>query len=436
MHRRRLGSVLPLLVLLLAPGSPAPAQEEARLTLDQAVALALEHNYQVLRARERLARQAGQIQEVKSQIYPQIGVEGGYRRTYDESSLDSGFSQLVSPQVTNNYAAKTTLRQLVFSWGKVSSAVEIAEASLQQAREDQGSAERDVKLQAHGAFYELLLSQRLVEVAEERLAQRERVLDVARKRFEAGVVNEFEVIRARVDVANARTPVIQSLNRVRQAKARLNNLLARDQAAPVEAEGELEHVPLAQLTLEQVVARAVAQRPELAALRVGREIAEKSLTIARAEDKPEVNLAAEYGFATEEFEHLNPDRERWAAGVTLNFPLFDGWRTRGLVAQARSQVRDADLAVAQLREAIHLEAKVALDDLREAEEIIRASSLNIEQAEKALELAETSYRYGVAIILDVSDAQLALTVARLDHATALHNYMLAKARVLSVMNEL
>jgi len=433
MQQLRLGF---LVLLLLASASSSRSQEAGRLTLDQAVSQALEHNYQVLRARERLARQAGQIQEVRSRIYPQVGVEGSYRRSYDESSLDSGFSQLVSPQVTNNYGVKTTLRQLVFSWGKVSSAVQIAEASLQQAREEVGGAERDIKLLVHQVFYELLLSQRLVEVAEERLAQRERVLDVAQKRFEAGVVNEFEVIRARVDVANARTPVIQARNRVRQANARLNNLLAREQAAPVEAAGELEHAPLEERSLEQVVERAVAQRPELAALRVGREIAEKSLTIARAEDKPEINLAAEYGFATEEFEHLNPDRERWAAGATLSFPLFDGWRTRGLVAQARSQVRDVELATAQLREAINLEAKVALDDLREAEEIIRASSLNIEQAEKALVLAETSYRYGVAIILDVSDAQLALTVARTDHARALRDYMLAKARVLSVMNEL
>lgn len=434
MTRRHAGIFLLLLVLPVA--ASAAAQDEGGLTLEQAVSMALASNHEVLRARERLFRQEGQIQEVKSQLYPQVGLEGSYRRSYDESLLDSGIGAFVDPEVADTWVAKTTLRQLLFSWGKASTAVEIAEALLRQTSQDVAGSERSVVLRVHEAFYDLLLTQRLVEVAEERLAQRERVLDVAQKRFSAGVVNEFEVIRARVDVANARTPVIQARNRVRQAKAALNNLLAREQTEPVEARGELAYVPLEPLTLEQVVERAVARRPELASLRVAQEIAEKNLAIARAEDKPQVNLDAEYGLATQHFEQLGPNRERWGAGVSLSFPLFDGWRTRGLVAQARSEARDADLAAAQLRQVITLEAKVALDDLAEAEEIIRASSLNIEQAQKALELAETSYRYGVAILLDVSDAQLALTVAQIDHAGSLRDYMLAKARVLSVMYQL
>ncbi|MDW7711375.1 MAG: TolC family protein [Deferrisomatales bacterium] len=432
MHRLRLAFLCALVVL----GSPARGQEEARLNVDQAVALALTRNHDVLRARERLAAQGGQIQEIKSQVYPQVGLEGSYRRSYDESVRDSEFSSLIRPEVTDNYAVRTTLRQNVFSWGRVSAAVRAAEAALRQSREELAGAERVVTIQVHDAFYELLLSQRLVEVAEERLEQRERVLDVAQKRFEAGVVNELEVIRARVDVANARTPVIQARNRVRQARSRLNNLMAREQTEPLEADGSLEYVPLATLTLEEVVDRAVARRPELAALQAAREVSERNLQIARAEDKPGIDLDAEYGFASRHVDRLDTDRERWGAGLTLRFPLFDGWRTRGLVAQARSQLRDVDLAASQLREEITLEAKVALDALAEASEIIPASSLNIEQAEKALELAETSYRYGVAILLDVSDAQLALTVARTDHARSLRDYMLAKAQVLSVMGDL
>jgi len=434
MHRRPLALVV---VCILAFALPVPAQEDGRLTVDQAVAIALRDNYDVLSAREQLNRQMGQIQEVKSQVYPQLGLLSSYQRSYDESILDSSYaSGYVHPEVIDNYAVRTTLRQLVFSWGKVSAAVDIAEFSLEQLREDLAGTERSVKFSVHSAFYELLLSERLVEVAEERLAQRERVLDVAQKRFAAGVVNEFEVIRARADVANARTPVIQARNRVLQDKARLNNLLARDQAAPLEADAKLEYVPLESLTLDQVVARAVDQRPELASLRIGHDIAEKNLQIARAGDKPEVNVAAEYGFASQEVDHLNTDRERWAAGVTLQMPIFDGWRTRGQVAQARSQIQEVQIATAKLRESITLEAKVALDALREAEEVITAAAVSTEEAQKALELAETSYRYGVAILLDVSDAQLALTVAQVDYATALRDYMRAKAGVLSVMNEL
>ena len=420
---------------LVASVPQAAAQEPLRLTVDQAVSMALERNHEVLRAREKLTSLDGRVQEVKSQVYPQVGLEAGYVRRYDESVLDM-FGGFIQPEVTNGYSLKTTLDQILFSWGRVSTAVEIARISRRQANQDLASGERRVKLQVHQAFYDLLLARTLVDVAEETLRQRQRHLEVARQRFEAGVVNEYEVIRARVDVANARTPVVQARNAVRQAVSRLNNLLARPQAAPIEAVGDLEYVPAGPLTLDEVVRRATEQRPELASLALARDMAEKNIRIAKAEDKPSVGLRAEYGFATQEFENLNPNREVWSVGVQLTLPLFDGWSTRGKVVQAESQLRDLRIATNQLREAIALEAKIALDDLRVAEEIIQASSLNIEQARKALDLAEASYRYGVGTALDVTDAQLGLTVARTDHARALHDYMLARARVLAVMNEL
>jgi len=421
--------------LALLATVPAGAQPVERITVGEAVTEALEKNYRVIRSREQLSRLRGQVTEARSQLFPQVELQSSYLRRYDETVLDrlDGF---ISPEPTNDYNIRASLDQLLFSWWRVANSIDIAVASLSRGDREVASTERDAKLRVHEAFYSLLLANRLVEVASETLVQRERQLDVAQKRFEAGVVNEFEVIRARVDVANAQPRVVQTQNAVRQAQARLNNLLARDQSAPIEPEGQLEYVPLETLSLGEVTARAIERRPELAALRVNQQIAEKDLEIARAGDKPEVTLQADYGYASEDFENLNANREVWAAGVFVRVPLFDGWRTRGQIAQASSQLRDSRIAIEQLRESISLEAKVSLDELTDSEQVIPATRLNITQAEKALELAETSYRYGVATFLDVTDAQLSLTVAQTDYATALHAYMRAKARVLSVMDEL
>lgn len=416
-----------LAALLVPPGARA-------LTLAEAVAEARAKNHDVLRAREASAQRQGQIREVKSRVYPQLGAEGSYGRGYDESIRDSFPGS--SPAARDSWGLKATVSQLVFSWGKVATAIEMAEASLGQADRERAATERRVALAVHEAFYGTLLAQRLVTVAAERLAQRERHLDVAQKRYDAGVVNEFEVIRARADVANARTPLIQAQNRVRQAEARLNHLLARAPDAPVAVEGELAHHPLAPVTLEALVARAVERRPELAALRIAREVAEGNLRIARAENKPQVTAFGEYGFAAADLDRLGPSRERWALGLVASVPLFDGWRTRGLVEQAASGVRDVGLAEAQLRQAIELEAKIALDALGEAREVIAAASASITQAEEALALAETSYRYGVATTLDVADAEFGLAAARTDHARAVHDHLVAEARLRAVMDDL
>ena len=434
---RRAALLVAACLLWSAPAARAEtAASGPGLSLAQAVEIALRQNHNLLLAREQLARVDGQIQEVGSVIYPQVGLSADAFRAYDESIRDSAFGALAAPEAVNRYGVRASLRQLLFSWGKASTAIAIAQDGQRLTREDLDTAVRGVTLQVHEAFYRLLLAQRLVDVAEERQAQRRRQLEVAEKRLAAGVVNEFEVLRAEVDLANAAPPAIRAKNQVRQAVSQLNNLLARDQNTPLETSEELRYQPLEGLTLALVVERAVTQRPELQSLRVAREIAEKAVRIAQAENKPQVNLLAEYGFAADQLSNLGLDREVWSAGVALTWPLFDGGRTRGQVAQATSEVRQAALANAQLEESITLEAKAALDDLAEARQIIDAASLNTEQAQKALELAEAAYRYGVATALDVTNTELSLTVARTDHARALHDYLVARARVLSVMNEL
>ncbi|GAB6061966.1 TolC family protein [Deferrisoma palaeochoriense] len=434
MKRAWLRGICAVAVVLLS-GAVAGAAEPLRLDLPGAVTLALEQNHEVQRAREKLRRLEGQITEVKSQVYPQLGVEAAYRRSYDESFLDT-FGGFIQPEATNFYQIKGTLDQILFSWGRVSTAIEIARVAREQASWELQAVERDVKLRVHEAFYDLLLARRLVEVAQETLAQKQRHLEVAQKRFEAGVVNEFEVVRARVAVANARPPVIQAQNRVRQAQARLNNLLARPQDAPLDPVGELAQEPLAVGDLGAVIERAWERRPELAALARAREMAEKNLNLAEAENKPTVGLRAEYGFGSQEWDQLDFRREQWAVGVQMRWPFFDAGKTRGKVAQARSQLRDVEIAIDQTRQGIALEAKVALDAVEEARQIIEAAGQNIEQAEKALELAEASYRYGVGTALDVTDAELGLTAARTDLARALRDYMVARARVLAVTNDL
>jgi HAE1 family hydrophobic/amphiphilic exporter-1 len=430
-----------LLVSLLSLAAAVPSRSQVqdptdRVTLEQAVQVALRQNHDVLRARQALARLDGQIEVVTSDVYPQVGLEADYFHSYDESILDTDFGDFVAPEHLDTYGIRGTLNQLLFSWGKASTAIEISRDSRQRAEDDLSGTVRRVKLQVHEAFYALLLDQRLVEVARLRLEQRRRQLAVAQKKFAAGVVNEFEVVRARVDVANAEPPVIRTENQVRQDISRLNNLLARGQRAPLAAAGELAYEPLDDLTREQVVERAVSRRPELKSLRTSKAIAEKALKIARAGNKPEVHLAGQYGWQADTPGELGINREKWAAGVAMTMPLFDGWRTRGRVAEASSDLLDIGIATSQLEDTIVLQATVVLDDLREARDIIDSTTQNIGQAEKALELAETSYRYGVATALDVTDAELSLSVARTDHARALHDFMVARARTLSVMDDL
>src|SRR5574341_834771 len=111
---------------------------------------------------------------------------------------------------------------------------------------------------------------------------------------------------------------------------------------------------------------------------------------------------------------------KWSLSVTLKIPVFDGWRTAGKVAQARADRARVGQDRVALETLIDLEAKQAVDRLRVAASVFRATELNVGQARKALEMTEANYRLGAATSLDVIDAQAAFTQAEWSRLEALH----------------
>ena len=119
----------------------------------------------------------------------------------------------------------------------------------------------------------------------------------------------------------------------------------------------------------------------------------------------------------------------WNAGLFASVPLFDGERTKGQVAQARSELASLTLDEAKLREGIGLEVRVALTSLDEAAEIVTALAKTVTQAERLLFLAEKGFELGVKTRLEVQDAELNVSAARANLARAQRDYQVAKVNV-------
>lgn len=421
-----------IILLTLFTSSPNAGDAAVTITLEKALEMALANNTNILRAKEKFIAVNGQIQEYRSGAFPRIDAETSYFRTYDETVEDPFY---VADQV-NSYSAKAVLTQTLYSGGKISAAVAAAETTLEQTEADLKIIERSIKILVYEDYYALLLAHRIVDAEIERLAQRKRHLDAAEKLLEAGAATEFEVLRARVEAANAAPLLSRAKKNVKKAEAKLKNSISMDQEISILANGGLETSRLGKINLADIIQKAVENRPEIASLKLAMKIAEKRLIAAEAEDNLNVILLAEYGWKAENLDNFGPNREAWAAGVQFSLPLFDGWSTKGKTTQASSRLRDLSLAIKQTTDSMALEARAALDDLNIADEILDAAKLTIVQAEKAVELAEIAYNNGAAAALDVSDAQLGLTAARTNYEQALYDYALAKARIQWTMNKL
>jgi HAE1 family hydrophobic/amphiphilic exporter-1 len=132
------------------------------------------------------------------------------------------------------------------------------------------------------------------------------------------------------------------------------------------------------------------------------------------------------------------DGQVWSLGLNLSFPIFDGLKTRGKVAQAESERRSLRLDEAKLLDAVSLEIRDAVNAVREAEEIVRALSGTVVQAERLLSMAEKGFELGVKIRLEVDDAELNLLQSRGNLARARRDYLAARVnleRVMGVLGE-
>jgi outer membrane protein TolC len=401
--------ILICLLLSAAHGAAAgsagkvPAEAPVRLlSLEQAQAIAAEKNRDIEKARAAIAWAQGKYLEERAAALPQLTAVGVIAQDRDESQ------KIYSPmqtQRTDRRSAQLSLTQPLFTWGQVSAAIRAAKVGLRSADEQlrvyRQAAGRDVS----AAFYDVLLARELHALALQNLEQKQRHREEAGRKYQAGVATDYDVLAAEVSVENARPEAIRTENQIRTARERLRFLLALE-GEEVDAAGSLEAVPGPVRSFEEAFALARERRPDLADLRYRTGIYREQVVLAGAQDKPRVDFKGSYGWSYLEQREVYGDGPSWSIGVQLSAPLFDGFRTEGKVAQAKSELKRIQIDEAKLSDAIALETRDALHAVRESEEIVRALTGVVTQAERLLAMGEQGYALGVKTRLEVEDAEL------------------------------
>lgn len=392
----------------------------AALTLDDAIAIALNKNKDIQKAREYRNLVLGRYMEERAAALPQLVITGGISRSYDETAkLLSGLPR------QENRVADVELSQALFTWGQVGAAIRAATYGIatadDQLRLFRQAAIRDVS----ASFYDILLAKELNGIALLNLRQKENHLDEARKKHAVGVATDYDVLAAEVAVQNARPAVIKTQNLILTAKENLRFLLSLG-SQDVEVKGSLNIVVESAKPYEEALRIAVEKRPELADVRNRIGLAQELVKVAKAGDKPRLDLKASSGWHDIRLNGTGVEGKAWSAGIYLSFPVFDGFRTQGKIAQAKSNVNSLRIDEAKLLDSVSLQVREAGNAVSESGEIMKALSGTVAQAEKLLYMAEKGFEYGVKTRLDVEDAQLNLTQARANFAQASRDHLVAR----------
>ncbi|OYT74880.1 MAG: hypothetical protein CFK49_06190 [Armatimonadetes bacterium JP3_11] len=399
--------------------------QEATLTLDEAIEIALRNNRAVQISARNLDKSRNAVREARGNALPQIQANAAYTR-FDRVATARFGPQPIRLGNIENRTARITLTQVIDISGIVRTAVRAASVFVSISELEYERTRNDTILQVTQAYQGVARADEFVRVAEEALKNAQERRRLIRAQVDAGVAAQFDLLRAETAVAQAEQALLNARNQRELAVAALNNLLGRDLNTPVQVVKPTTLPPLQEAELDALTQQAYQNRPEIVAAERGVELARVNIQNARRGALPSIVLTgqADFNLNTSPF---NPRRESYTGTVVLSAPIWDSGITRAREAQARDDLEIAQLRLQQAKEGVALEVRQAYLNLRDAQKRLAVAQKGLEQATEALRLARVRFEAGVSPQLEISDAELAFTQAQTNLVDAQFDYLDAYA---------
>lgn len=401
----------------------AQVQKGSMLTLGQCLEIALKKSPAILAASGAANASQSRVGQARSGYYPQVSASAGY------SEASSAADPTNAKQ--NQYSGNVTLSQNIFDFGKTWNQVTIQQRNFDASREDLRDVTSRIVLNVKRAYYGLLQAGKNRDVFKETVAQFEQHLNQAKGFFELGVKSKFDVTKAEVDLSNAKLSLIRAENTFKIARVTLNNAMGMTEALEYAIEDTLSFQKNP-ITFEEARQKAYSNRPDLRSVAARREASEESISLARKGYTPTLSGNANY---TRVGESYPPEQSGWSAGVTLTFPLFNGFLTNHQVKEAKENLNIQKANEEALRQDILLDVQQAYLNLQAAEESVAVAELTVKQAEENFEIAKGRYEAGVGSPIEETDALVALSNAKTNYIAALSDYKIAEATLVKAMGE-
>jgi outer membrane protein len=413
---RRVAALLVVALAFIA-ASRCPAQTIQRLTLKEAEQIALKNHPQVQAAMDIATAMQAQVREQRSYSYPTV--YGSFTGAYAENDSRIEAGLLNNPSVYDRLAAGLTVNQLVTDFGRTQELVKTANFRAKAAQEDVVTTKADVVLQADRAYFGVLQAQAVLQVAQQTVNNRQLVDDQIGALAKNLLRSTLDVRFADYDLAQAKLLLIQAQNNLQASFADLTTALGySDQRSFVLAEEPMPPAPAPDST--GLIQQALTNRPEMISERLNVESAKSYTTAERDLYFPTIMAAGVAGLAPI---HQSPLTDRYvAAGFNVNIPIFNGHLFGALHSEAEARehsdqqnLRDLQDSIVRDVQTAWLNAKSAYDKLAVTEELLTAAS-------EALKLAQSRYQLGLSSIVELSQAQLNLTQAQIEEASAKYDY--------------
>lgn len=421
------------------------------LSLADCVGKALRSNDTLVAERLRMKELDGQMNQALATGLPTLDLVGDWTRSRNPSlALDStfgggssfappsgspdwfnqwlsGFGSLI-PEPSGIPAQSFLSTNLNLNWTlnpvKISGAIGAAKLGINRQRKSIASVENQTVEKTVAAYHSVVRAADRIQAVQARLKNQKELLEIMTLRYDLGLATRLDTLQAAVGLANLRPQLGMATATLTNEGARLNSLMGLPPSTPLKIFNE-QKVELDPVHDEAALEMA-QERPELEVTALFADILRRNKRAQSSEKYPYLTVHGAYGYVGKEFDTIFDDgHDSWRASVALNWKVFDGLLTKGLVEETDAQIRRTEAQLTGQRRLVEVEVLEILANLRMAREILEAAKLNLLRSEEVLDESLLMLELGKINYLDV-------LVSEANRAEAQSNVIDARYQVLTL----
>jgi len=416
--RLAFAGILSCVTLLPAQTSEAP--KTLQLTMAEAEKIAIENNPRISIARLEELMQRQIVRETRSPEFPQAAANITSVRAEDASRVTAGF--LNNPTLYTRAAAGVSVSQLITDFGRTRHLVKSAQFNDEAQKNDLAATHAQILLAVDRAFLQALIEQRLLRIAEQTVTDRQALDDEIATLTRAKLKSTLDQSMADSELAIAELNLVDARTEAGNSIFDLQEILGLPHAVELSLDDKETNLvmPLT-LDAQQLLGKALAERPDFLALQKKEEAAKQMQMAEHDLARPSIQAMAAGGGAPVRADAI---AKPWygAAGINVSIPLFTGDRFSARAREAELAAMESQARVLELQQRIERDLRKTLANTQAAYQKIAVTEQILERANLSLQLASTRYRLGLSNMVELNDAENAQIAAQIGAANARYSY--------------
>ena len=406
-------------------------QEAKVVSLEDCIKIGIDNSKTLKISGSKIVSAKERLNEIKTAQLPTLRLNGSYSRLSPVDPFQIGSMQ-ISPSILNNYSARLTLSQPLFTGNRLSSNTELTEFNSLAAETDFSKDKNQLVLDIKVAYWNYAKALKVKETIEKNIVQVQSRFQDLENLYNNGLATNNEVLKVRVQLSNFEILLLDATNNIDISLYNLNNILGIPVNTKLEPKAIIELKQPEIPKLEDLIKASKQNRSDLKSLDYRIKSGEAGITLSKSGWYPQLNFTANYLYANPNsriFPSVEKFKGTWDLGITLSYDIWNWKLTSYQTKQAEANLEQTRIAKELTENNIDLEVSQNYKSLLSVTAKMKLTKETVEQAKENYRVTNEKYKSGLLLNSEVVDAETSLLLAEINNITTIADYLIVIARL-------